>query len=96
MKATFDGGKIVVTITKRDVKVIVENENRWDGLKILDIEKLCKLLAKKITQPFLEDGDGDFSPIEKSVEDTAYELYTSGADCVEAFDEHKDDSQSST
>lgn len=87
MKAIFDGGKITITVTKKDVKTIVENENRWNGCKITDIEKFMKELTPKLVDVIFEDGEGDYSGIEKAIEDTAYELYTSGSDYLEEFEE---------
>lgn len=87
MKYNFDGGKITITITRKDLSTIIENKNRWNGCKITNMDKLMKELAPKLIQPIFEDGEGDFSGIEKAIEDTAYELFISGADYLDEFKE---------
>lgn len=86
MKSKFDGGKITITITKRDLKEIIENKNRANSYKIINMDKLMKNLAYKLIEPFFEDQDGMYCVIEKSIEDIAQELIEGGADYLEFFD----------
>lgn len=85
MKYNFDGGKIIITITRKDLKTIIENEGRWNSCKILDMDKLIKKIAPTLVSPIFDDGDGNYSAIEKAVEDTAYELFIGGANYLEDF-----------
>lgn len=85
MKAEHNNGEITITITHDDLKVIVENECRSTGCKINDVNQLSEYFAKKCVEQIFDDGEGDFAPVEKLVEDIASFAYQNGETFLEGF-----------
>ncbi len=90
-KSEYRDGKIIIEISKEDVQVCVDNKSRWNGCKVVDMDKLMAYIANNIVEPTMEDGDGDYSHIEKAIEDLAYKSYEDGEEFVELHNEDLDD-----